>query len=76
MAILVFPRHISLFSMLGESVRKNRARPGLTVLSVLGESARKQRARHTLTPQERANLRASRGRNAIFTASLGGHTTY
>ncbi|WP_158607866.1 hypothetical protein [Nocardia panacis] len=51
--------------------------PGqVSLFAVLGESARRYRARHTLTAQERVNLRASCGRQAVFTASLGGHTTY
>ncbi|WP_067562542.1 hypothetical protein [Nocardia acidivorans] len=49
-----------------------RARTPMTVLSVLGESTRRVRARHTLTEAERHNLRAARGRSAVYTASLGG----
>ncbi|WP_405485014.1 hypothetical protein [Nocardia sp. NBC_00511] len=46
----------------------------LTVLSVLGDSARRVKARHTLTADERRNLAAARGRGAIHTAALGGHS--
>ncbi|MFI1912685.1 hypothetical protein [Nocardia sp. NPDC020380] len=44
----------------------NFNRTPMTVLSVLG-------GRNTLTEQERANLRATRPRGAVYTASLGGH---
>ncbi|MFE3024835.1 hypothetical protein [Nocardia tengchongensis] len=46
----------------------------LTALSVLGDSARRMKARHTLTAEERHNMAVSRGRGAIHTAALGGHS--
>ncbi|WP_433565001.1 hypothetical protein ACQP1O_06725 [Nocardia sp. CA-151230] len=48
----------------------NFSRNPLTVLSVLAE-----RSRSALTAQERANLRSTRARAAIFSASLGAHST-
>ncbi|MTE16007.1 hypothetical protein [Nocardia aurantiaca] len=48
----------------------NFTRNPLTVLSVLGG-----RSRSALTPQERANLRSARSRAAVFSASLGVHST-
>ncbi|GAB2563244.1 hypothetical protein [Nocardia heshunensis] len=49
----------------------NFSRNPLTVLSVLGDAPR--RSRSALSAQERANLRASLARPAIFTAALGAH---
>ncbi|MEV6135722.1 hypothetical protein AB0L63_06590 [Nocardia sp. NPDC051990] len=46
----------------------------VSLSTALVDSVRRIRARMFLTEQERANMRASRGRSAVYTASLGGHS--